>query len=244
MKRWVKVLAISLGSIIVLWIALRITGALQFYKIPTPSSEPNVHVGQSVWTTNLKKPKRGDLVAYLCYRTDSINQFYGVYQEAEIRHDRYLHRLCAVENDVIEMKDGVFFVNGANADAGINLFHFYKVAAKYEDKLPKEEDNSESPYAYRPPYSEDTIVINLTTEDIKTLSRQFPIEKYFNDRVDTSQFAVFAWCNKSSEWSADNFGPLTVPKGYCFVLGDNRDNALDSRYSGFIKLSDIKGVRL
>lgn len=238
MKRWVKVLAISLGSIIVLWFAARITGMLQLYKIPTPSCELNIHVGQSLWLTNLKKPKRGDLVAYTCYRTDSIAYF-----QQEIIHSRYLHRLCAIENDIIEMKDGVFFVNDENADAGINLFHLYKVAAQYQDKLPKGEDDAMDPYTYRPPYSEDTLVVNLTTEDIKALSRQFPIEKHFNDRVDTSQFAVFAWCNKSSIWSADNFGPVTVPKGYGFVMGDNRDNALDSRYTGFIKLSDIKGVR-
>ncbi len=41
--------------------------------------------------------------------------------------------------------------------------------------------------------------------------------------------------------SRNNWGPIVVPPKHYFVLGDNRDNSLDSRYWGFVPDSLVRG---
>jgi signal peptidase I len=68
-------------------------------------------------------------------------------------------------------------------------------------------------------------------------------EQYIHRANIPRRSGTLNWEGKSMG-SRDNMGPVTVPEGKYFVMGDNRDVSKDSRYWGFLDKHDINGTPL
>jgi signal peptidase I len=88
-------------------------------------------------------------------------------------------------------------------------------------------------------------VIGLPGEKLEIRNKQVyindqPLSEPYKVHSDTQVYAKNGYYNYE-DTIRDNFGPVTIPSGHLFAMGDNRDQSSDSRYWGFVPLSYVKG---
>jgi len=89
-------------------------------------------------------------------------------------------------------------------------------------------------------------VIALEGEKVEIKDKQVlvngqPIGEPYKVHVDGHVYSRENGYFSYDEVIRDNYGPVVVPPGHCFVMGDNRDRSSDSRYWGFLPYNYIKG---
>lgn len=170
-----------------------LTFIVQPYRIPTPSMENTLLVGDFLLVNKVVFGPPGPwrrLLPYQPIRRDDIVVFhYPVDPSVHV-----VKRVIAVPGDRIRLHRGFVRIDGA---------------------LEKE------PFAlYLPSYPSN-------------FRDEFPTPTYTDAGVST------AWWNQLRQDVHD--GALQVPPGEYFVLGDNRNDSLDSRYWGFVPRANIVG---
>jgi len=256
-RQWIEALIIVIPLVFVLR-----NFVFGLYHVPTGSAEPNILVGDRIWGNKMAyyftDVKRGDLVIFdnpefKYERANSIAYFWQKYVGLGIPFlglssgpDNWVKRVIAVPGDVIEGKieDGktVVYRNGKKIDEpyinpyplirlikstgifdfnmNLGLFNLLKLNRKIVDyTYDSNKELDQQPFynmtkseVYRHPMTFAPVFKNPYT----------PSHNEFGQNVDL-------------------FGPIRVPEGKYWAMGDSRKNSRDSRYWGFLDKSLIHG---
>ncbi|MEP7220352.1 MAG: signal peptidase I [Bacteroidota bacterium] len=174
----------------------------------------------------IREPKKGDVIVFI---------FPGMRDQRKAdEFQYYLKRCVAVAGDTLQVKNKKVFINDQEQPTPEN--------ARFEPGLPQPDDslrtfpesahyNRDNWGPVRIPKKGDVIQLNDST-----FYRWYVfIQREGHDVEKEGQIITI---DKKPTTT------YTVGRDYCFGMGDNRDNSLDSRYWGFVPIENVVGTPL
>jgi signal peptidase I len=200
------------------------------FSIPSGSMLPTLYIGDYVlvekWPYGYSRysfpfgfpPVQGRILSRLPHRGDVV-----VFRPPGDEAEDYIKRVVGLPGDVVEMKDGALVLNGKTVSRG----------AVHEVDVPV---SANSPCR----------VVEGATPAVRATptGRSCVFRGYSETLPNGVSYTVIDQINSPL---ADTFPATTVPPGHLFLMGDNRDDSLDSRFSeaeggiGMVPLDHLVG---
>ena len=176
---------------------------------------------------SVREPQKGDVVNF---------EFPGNRDEVEpAEYVQYLKRIVGEPGDKIEIADRVLYVNGKifpNAPQSKFMGNIMPKGVSNPDIFPKNSGWNEDNYG--------PLVVPKKGDVIKLWRENLEMWRVFiqreGHRVEMSVDGI-----KIDGVDTDEY---TVERDYFFMMGDNRNNSLDSRFLGFVPRENIVGKAL
>ncbi|MFT3843929.1 MAG: S26 family signal peptidase [Lacibacter sp.] len=163
-----------------------------------------------------------------------------------------IFRIIAKKGDTIQFKNGIPYVNNIQFILPKTSKRFYLAQSK--DLLNIEVTNFQVIYR-----TKDSTILNLSFDEKKKLEKRIMLKEYALDKFVENSFIKFKCCQNH-----DFFGPVHLPEKITnsdsvivlhkgkwtqdleqeelfFVIGDNVQDAIDSRYIGLVPASYVLG---
>jgi signal peptidase I len=219
MKRPVLITLIVVCLLLAAGVILFITHGLEFYSVSTTSNRPTFQSGDLMIASNLKKPDNNKLIVFK--RGSTI----------------WIFRCIAKGGDVVEIKNTAVYLNGKLLNEPYAMKEYYIPTKEIlaMDKFIIKNDITSREISY------GSSLIALSDDQFKELNK--PLKQFSKPKGGTPAEGFFPNFREKG-YNEDNLGPITVPKGCFFVLGDNRHDAFDSRFFGFIQAKDVMSTVL
>ncbi len=196
------------------------------YKVSSPSMSDTYKVGDIVMASSSDNIERNNVVFFKHTVKD--------------KEETWMYRVIGLPGDKVEVRMGKVFVNGKEFDSPTTIRQTYLVHTTAELNKKSIEGLEHGVL------KENEYIFNITKAQRDELAKNSAVKGIEDDFTPQGVWEDYIFmADTINNWNIDNFGPVEVPtqpEPSYFLMGDNRHNAMDSRFIGFVKKSSIVAV--
>ena len=173
--------------------------------------------------TLINTPEFGSEVTYYeAVRANGRNAVWDRFENDIItrpvdKRENFIKRCVGIPGDMIQIVNGVLMINGKPQDYFPNIERFYKVVDPAKTRVDAESLAAMGIHIREKqgdlrPANGGGMLVNITNEEYKNLTPANKALFAYNVEGPDPYRPVFPYYDTSSHWSADNYGPLWIPK--------------------------------